>query len=168
MMPLCGTYRYVAVVPEPGRDRTGWTVNLCEPIELTGDDLQDDRLVGHSPMLDISESGITPDRRVSPFTGSVRPLVLRSRLRLTAATRRHARVGSIAFHVDQALTRMLLPRDMLFMARTSTGGLALSIVREGTLLAAVGAVAGLPLGGDVHVRFPRDAVKDGEDAFRKH
>ena len=138
-IPPCGTFQYVAVVPESEGDRTSWNVRLCAPVELTGDDLRDDRLVGYSPTLELSDAGITPDVRI-PSNGRAHPRVLRNRMTLTAANRSHARVASAAFHLDQAFAMVLSPRDMLFMARTGCGGLGVSIVRDGQLIAAVGAV----------------------------
>jgi hypothetical protein len=166
-IPPCGTFEIVVVVPQSGEDRAPWRVQLCKPIEPTGDDLRDDRLVGHSPRLEISDAGMTPDVRTSPFTGTAGPRVLRSRMTLTASKRKHARVASVAFHVDQALTMALLPSDMLFLARTACGGLALSIVRDGQLVAAAGAVSAVPLGELVHVRIPIDEVREAEGVFRK-
>jgi hypothetical protein len=167
-IPLCGRFDYVAVVPESVANRASWKVRLCRPVELTGDDLMDDRLVGHSPTLEISDAGITPDVRIPPLTGRARPRVLRSRMTLTAANSTHARVASVAFHLDQALTMVLSPRDALFMARTGCGGLGVSIVRDGQLIAAAGAVSAVPLGELVHVRLPSDTLAEAEAVFRKH
>jgi hypothetical protein len=128
----------------------------------------DDRLVGHSPILEILEAGITPSARISPHTGQVGPRVLRSRLTLTASTRDYAQVASAAFHVDRALTMALSPHDMLCLARTSSGGLALSIIRDGQLVAAAGALSAVPLGEFVHVRTPIDIIGKAEQVFRKH
>jgi len=162
-----GRFEYVAIVPESGGDRAPWKVQLRTPIELTGDDRMDDRLVGHSPTLEISDAGITPSVRISPLTGQVGPKVLRSRLTLTAPTRHYAEVASAAFHVDRALTMALSPLDMLCLARTACGGLALSIIRDGQLVAAVGAVSAVPLGKFVHVRTPIDTIRAAEEVFRK-
>jgi hypothetical protein len=135
-IPPCGTFQYVAVVPESEGDRTSWNVRLCAPVELTGDDLRDDRLVGYSPTLELSDAGITPDVRISS-NGRARP-------------------------------RVLSPRDMLFMARTGCGGLGVSIVRDGQLIAAVGAASAVPLGELLHVRIPSDTITEAEGVFRKH
>jgi hypothetical protein len=133
----CGTFDYVAMVPESGEDHAPWNVRLRTPLERTGDARMDGRLVGHSPTLEILDDRITPSVRMSPLTGNVGPRVLRSRLTLTAATRDYAEVESASFHVDRALTMALRPHDMLHMARTACGGLALSIVRDDRLVAAV-------------------------------
>ena len=166
-IPLCGTFQYMAVVPESVGDRASWNVRLCRSIELTGNDLLDDRLVGHSPTLELSDAGITPDVRIPP-PGRARPRVLRSQMTLTAANRSHARVASATFHIDQALGTILSPRDMLFMARTHCGGLGISIIRDGQLIAAEGVASAVPLGEFVHVRIPSDTLTEAEDVFRKH
>jgi hypothetical protein len=163
-----GTFEYVAIVPESAQDQAPWRVQLRTPIELTGDARMDDRLVGHSPTLETSEAGITPSPRISPRTGQVGPKVLRSRLTLTASTRNYAQVASAAFHVDRALTMALSPGDMLCLARTACGGLALSIIRNGQLVAAAGAVSAVPLGDFIHVRTPSDIIEEAEKVFRKH
>lgn len=163
-----GTFDYVAMVPAPGADHAPWNVRLRTPLELTGDDRMDGRLVGHLPTLEISDAGITPSVRISRLTGKVGPRVLRSRLTLTAATRDYAAVASASFHVDRALTMALRPHDMLCMARTSCGGLALSIIRGDQLVAAAGAVSEVALGQFVRVRTPTDTIKEAEEVFRKH
>lgn len=163
-----GTFDYVARVPESGEDHAPWNVRLRTPLELTGDARMDGRLVGHSPTLEISDDGITPSVRMSPLTGNVGPRVLRSRLTLTTETRDYAEVESASFHVDRALTMVLRPHDRLYRARTACGGLALSIVRDDRLVAAVGAVSQVPLGQFVRVRTPSDAIREAEEVFRKH
>jgi hypothetical protein len=164
-----GTFDYVAIVPDSGADQAPWKVRLRTPIELTGYDQRDaTRLVGHSPTLEISDAGMTPNVQTSPLTGTVSPRVLRSRLTLTAATRNYAGVASVSFHVDRALMMALCPHDMLCMARTGCGELALSIMRNGQLVAAVGAVSAVPLGEFVHARTPADILREAEALFRKH
>jgi hypothetical protein len=62
----------------------------------------------------------------------------------------------------------LWPRDRLCMTRTACGGLALSIIRDGQLVAAAGAVSAVPLGEFVHVRTPIDTIREAEEVLRKH
>lgn len=167
-IPRAGTFDYVAVVPESGRDQALWDVQIRVPIELTGDDHTDARLVGRAPTLEISDAGMTPDVRVSAITGIVGPRVLRSRLTLRATTRQYATIAECSFHVDRVLTSRLLPSDQLFMARTGCGGLALSIVRGGQLVAAAGALSAVPLGENVRVSIPFEAGQAAERAFQEH
>src|SRR5215471_13126629 len=107
-----GTFDYVAIVPELVEDQAPWKVRLRTPIQLTGDDRSNTRLVGHSPTLEISDAGMTPSAQTSRLTGKVSPRVLRSRLTLTAATRNDAGVASVSFHVDRALTMALCPHEV--------------------------------------------------------
>jgi hypothetical protein len=163
-----GTFDYVAIVPESGEDKAFWRVRLRTPIEVTGDQRKEKRLVGHSPMLEISDAEISPGTRTSRLTGNTSPRVLRSRLTLTAETSAYAAVASASFYVDRSLTMALCPHDTLCMARTHCGGLALSILRDGQLVAAAGAVSAVPLGECVHVRTPVDTIREAEEVFRKH
>ena len=59
----------------------------------------------------------------------------------------------------------LSPRDMLFMARTHCGGLGISIIRDGQLIAAVGAASAVRLGELVHVRIPSDTITSGSEPY---
>ena len=163
-IPLWGTFDYALVVPSPVSNGP-WSVQLGRPIQLTGNAL-DDRLVGHSPFLTISQAGIAEAASVSPMS-KTRPRVLRSRLTLTARSKERAIAKSVSFHVDQALLAAVSAGDMLHMARTHSGGLALSIVRDGQLVAAAGAVSSIPLGRAVHVRIPRESIAASEAVFRK-
>jgi hypothetical protein len=165
-IPLCGTFQYVATVPENGIDGRPWLVDLQKPIEPTGDDMRDDRLVGHSPTLEISDAGIAPG---VPSAGAERakPRVWRSRITLAAATRVRSRAASVAFYVDRAFTMTLAPDDLLFMSRTHCGRLGLSIVRGGRLIAAAGALSAVPLGDLVRVRILSDTIREAERLFQK-
>ena len=165
-MPVCGTFEYVVVVPPTG-NAGPWNVHVSKAIEITGDDLRDDRLVGHSPVLTISDAGISAETEASSLTGMVAPRVARSRLTLTARHREYARVQSAAFHVDQRLVAILRAGDQVFMARTNCGSLGLSVVRDHRLVAAVGAVSSVPLGEGALAGTPLQPVMEAEAIFRK-
>ena len=164
-IPPCGTFQYVAVVPE-SRDAP-WQTRLSVPVKVTGDDLRDDRLVGHSPTLEMSDAEIMSDVRRSPLAGIAVPEVLRCRISLTAEARQHDTIASAAFHVDRSFMTVLSPGDALFMARTASGGLAVSIHRNGELVAAAGAVSAVPLGESVQVHRSEDGLKDFERLLRE-
>jgi hypothetical protein len=163
-IPLCGTFDYVAVVPDRPGDQ--WDVRLREPVKEVGSELADSRLVGFTPQLQITDAGLP---RFSPPArfGIVYPKVLRSRVTLTAPGKRNAQVSAASFHVDKALTSVVAPGDTLHMARTACGGLGLSVIRRTKLLFAVGAVTALPLGADVEVRLPVEAIREAQGAFQK-
>lgn len=72
----------------------------------------------------------------------------------------------ISFAVDSALLRTLRANDHVHIVRTWHGGIGLSIVREGELVAAVGAVTKIPLGSGVSAYLPRDRVREAEQLFQ--
>lgn len=168
MIPPSGTFDYVAIVPDP-EDRPGpWPVRLREPLELSGDSLADSRLVGIAPRLQITDAGLTPNAGVSlGRAGLVRPKVLRAQLALIASERDRAGVSAASFHVDKVLISALRPRDVLNMTRTRGCGLGLSVIRDGELVVAVGAVMAVPLGNNVEVQIPSDLVDEVEAVFKK-
>lgn len=159
----CGTFRYFTIVPgEPWDEQSSrWPVQLAEKIDETDDEELDSRLTGHSPYLEITDGGRTPNPSVS------RPSVFRSRLRLIASERKNSSVSSASFYVAKDLTSRFKPGDMLHMARTSSGGLGLSLLRESRLVFAVGAVSSVPLGDDVQAETPWDLVREAGSVFRK-
>src|SRR4029077_2896126 len=100
-IPLCGTFRYVAVVPDNFPDSfIPWAATLCEAVERTGNERLDARLVGHSPRGEVNDADITPDSLLTPGQ-KARPRVLRSQIKLTAAERKDATVAAVSFHVDR-------------------------------------------------------------------
>ena len=162
MIPPCGTFDYVATVPERAGDGSlECQAQLRLPITLTGDDHRDFRLVGHAPLLRVSDAGITPD------PGPDRPRVMRSRVTLTASSRQHSQIAAASFHVDDALFLNSQPGDVVHLARTPCGGLGLSILRADELIVAVGAVTSVPLGRSVRARTPGDLIERAEAIFRE-
>jgi hypothetical protein len=160
-IPPCGTFRYFTIVPaEPWHELFRWPVQLAEKINETGEELHDFRLTGLSPYLEVTDGGQTPDPSVS------RPSVLRSRLSLIASASENSKVSSVSFYVAKDLTRIFKPGDVLHMARTTSGGLGLSLLRESRLVFAVGAVSSVPLGDDVQAATPYVA-REAVSVFRK-
>ena len=162
VMPACGTFGYVAIVP----DHSGDTEFECrgdlrERIFVTGDDLRDSRLVGTAPLIRVTDAGLTPD------AGPRRPWVMRSRITLRASGRRQATVAEVSFHVDKALTSSMRMGDEMHLVRTPCGGLGLSIIRGGELVVAAGAVTAVPLGQRVRARIPMELLASAEAVFRK-
>ena len=167
MMPPCGTFDYVAVVPDdPDAFAAGWPVALRRPVARRGDRLTDARLVGHAPRLRITDAGMTPDAPRPPSAPFARPRVLRSQITLTAGGRPDAQVRAASFHVAQGLIAALRPRDVLHLARTAVEGLGLSVLRGGRLIAAVGDVEAVPL-GNVDVSVPRDVIAEIEAVLKR-
>ena len=111
------------------------------------------RLVGHAPLLSAA------DYHREPWQ-------LYTRLTLTASDRSNALVGHASFSVDRCLADMLRPSDVLNVSRTACGGLGLSVLRGGSLIAAAGALTAVPLGPHAFARVPRDLVDEAENIFR--
>jgi hypothetical protein len=75
---------------------------------------------------------------------------------------------ALHFHVERALTTVLRPGDIVHICRTLQGGVALSVVRNEELLAAVGAVCSVPLGRNVTTRHPQELIAEGLALFRRY
>ena len=114
-----------------------------------------ERLLGHAPLLQTVEW----DRE---------KWQLLCRVTLTATERKHAIASSFSFNVDRELIAMLRGSDVLHVSRTHCAGLGLSILRNGELVAAAGAVMHVPLGPTVSVRHPRELIEEAEAIFRAH
>lgn len=167
-IPECGTFDYVGTVPLP--DATGpWRLQdrSSAPPSPLGDRLSDDRLVGLDPSLEISDAGITPDVKRSLLTGTVRPKVMLSRLTLRASGKDRATVAAFSFCIDRGLVNAFCPGDTLHLARTACGDLGLSLIRDGRLVVAIGAVNAVPQGSTVSVGCPAEAIEDAQRVFRK-
>jgi hypothetical protein len=165
-----GTFDYTGVIPGDGQPSAGrWPLRdrSDESPSAGRDPLTQDRLVGLRPSLEIVDAGVTPEVRVSPYTGIVRPKVSLSRLILRADDTIRATVAGFSFCVDRALTRSWRAGDVLHVSRTSCGGLGLSVVRGDRLLVAIGAVTSVPQGGLVDIRTPWDVVREAEAVFRR-
>lgn len=164
----CGTFHYVGVVPLP--ETTGpWHLHdhSSAPFSPSGDRISDDRLVGLQPLLEVSDVGVTPDIKTSPFTGTVRPKVLLSRLTLRANGKDRATVAAFSFCIDRGLINAFCPGDTLHLARTRCGGIGLSLLRDWRLVVAIGAVNAVPHGNTVSARCPGEAIEEAARVFRK-
>jgi len=154
-MHTSGTFDYIAVVPDTAND------GLFECRAESRKPASDRRLVGLAPTLAVAEAGLTPD------TSSGQPWVMRARVTLTASSRTEAAIADASFHIDRALARRMQPGDVIHLTRTTCASLALSIVRDGELVAAVGAVTAVPLGHHVTAHTPQDLVEDAAAVFRR-
>jgi hypothetical protein len=134
MMPSSGTFLYRLVLRG---DEAPWRLvaSLEHPVEITGDDFEDARLVGHSPAVDI----------------------LRDRITLVARQPKLAGLAAAFLAIDPDITARLRAGDVLRIARSHVGGLGASIIRNGQTVLAVGAVSKVLLGGDVQA----DCVWEG-------
>ncbi len=160
VMPPWDTFEYVATVPENHGGSFQCSARLRHPITRQGNEF-DSRLLGHVPQLQIAEAGITPN----PCRH--RPAVMRSRVTLTASSRKNATAAAISLHVDCGLTAQLQPGDDIHISRTACACLGLSIVRGGRLLAAIGAVSAVDLGEDFQVLSPYQLVQEAARIFQE-
>ena len=161
-MPFCGNFSYVVTIPGTSQQSgPPWPLSLAEKFELTGDSIRDDRLLGHSPTLTISDGGtaLPQDKRYGE--------IVRSRFTITASRKKHATVSSAAFYVDKNITSLFEPGDLLYMSRTCCAGLGFSLVRNDELILAVGAVTAVHLGTHMKVLYPFELVREAERVFRK-
>jgi hypothetical protein len=165
-IPLSGTFDYVVVVPEKPTEPARWQAQLRTPVVSQGDSRRDDRLVGYSPMVYVTPYGIAPETEARQAQRP-RPKVLRSRFTLIASEQKRSRAAAVAFDVDQSLTAVIRPRDVLSMSRTTSGGLGLSLLRDNQLVFAVGAVTAVPLGDTVRVRLPVELITRAAAVFRQ-
>ena len=163
MIPPCGTFDYVTTVPI--RSATSpWPVTSRDAVPETGHALRDDRLVGLAPRLVVADAGPTPNPGYEK--GVWRPNVSRCRITLEASSRVRATVRTISFHVDRGLVSALKPGDSLSMARTSCGGVGLSVIRDNELFYAAGVVTVVPL-VNVEARVLFDLTEQAENPFRE-
>ena len=95
-----------------------------------------DRLVGHNPMIRF----------------------WRDRLVIVAGQRSHSGLRNFSFDIGDAVPLSARAGDQLFLVRTGSGGIALSVLRENRLVLAIGAVTAVPLGSDIDIlKGPRGA-----------
>jgi hypothetical protein len=144
-MPLCGTFHYVAALPDGfeksrtpirARDESGPT-NSCYPDPLLGS-----RLVGFAPSIEVCGHRIV----------------------ITASSRERAEVSAASFAMDPELIAVLRGGDVIRVVREKTGDVGVAVLRDERLRVAIGAVSALPLGEDVSVGGGPEA--DGYVAVR--
>jgi hypothetical protein len=152
-MPPCGTFHYAGVVPGARVDRESghWQLEdqsaVAAPTEVrprpawkfwmrdsTRDDELDplfhNRLVGLHPILRIADGHLT----------------------LAASGRHRAQIESAVLEVDRSLIEQCQGGDVLTLVRTATADIGISLLRNGELVWAVGAVTVVPLGTTVDVQ----------------
>ena len=149
VMATCGTFDYKFVVPD-GSFNGNRQMQGTLRVPIQGDQ---ERLLGHAPLLQTVE-----------YHRDQRQWLCR--VTLTAGEKKHATASSFSFSVDRALVAMLRANDVLYIGRTHCAGLGLSILRDGELIAAAGAVTCVPLGPTVSVRYPHELIEEAEAIFR--
>lgn len=162
MMPLCGTFNYLTVVPSGGAQASPWLMESNEAFVPTGFPLTDNRLVGWNPLLHISDAGLTPN------PGPTRPDVMRSELRFVSQDEKYAETSSVSYFLDRVLMNAMRPGDVFHMARTCCGGLGVSALRQGNLIFAAGEVSAVPLGSRIQAKIAGDLILAAQSIFRQH
>jgi hypothetical protein len=153
-LPPSETFIYVVKVPkEKGPDSFPWQLELGEEIEPSGDALFDDRLLGYSPLLWVTDGGITAD----PF--GLRDEVRVSRFTLRAMNQKNASHREVSFQIDGELTKLFQVDDELRLRHSGMWGTGLTLLRTGKLVFAVGAIGGSKLGSDIRMGLPEDALE---------
>jgi hypothetical protein len=88
-------------------------------------------------------------------------------LTLRANGKDRAGVAAFSFCRDSNLVNGFRPGDTLHVARTRCGGLGLSLIRDGRLVVAIGAVDAVPTGSTVSVGHPAEAIEEAQRVFRR-
>jgi len=131
-MPPCGTFVYTGSVPEGAWNAGGWQlrdVSGADPLR-SDEPLRDNRLVGLRPTLQISGGCLI----------------------LTASGENRAQVASACFELDPGSIDVFESGDAVNLARTATGDIGVSLLREGKLIFAVGAATAVATGSAVSVQ----------------
>jgi len=161
-MPPAGTFEYVSIVPPEGEREREWSVQLAKPVIFRGDKLADSRLVGHAPVLAITACEPT----LKP--GDKHTRIQRSRFTLKASSPENSTVSSVAFYVDQRMLSVFQTGDSFYMSRTACAGRGLSLIREGRLVFALGAITSVTLGIGIQAFTPYDIVREAEALFKRN
>jgi len=125
MIPLIGTFDYKAEFTEEGFGDSD--------IELLGADYGGhgkQRLVGLNPKIRFWND----------------------RLVIVAAEQTNSTVRNVSFGIGDAVGLAARPGDQLYLKRTGSGGIGMSLLRRQELILAVGAVRSIPLGSEVKVK----------------
>jgi hypothetical protein len=146
-IPFTGTFAYVFEVTEPLERARRLAGRLRESLRAG-----ERRLVGHAPVLEATEY-------------QREPWQLFARITLSASDEQ-ATVRQVSFSVERGLIRVLRRGDVLHLARTASGEVGLSIIRDDYLVAAAGAITSVPLGSDIVARCPMDLAEQAEAIFR--
>jgi hypothetical protein len=136
-------------------------MQLRQPIDYDVETIVMNRLVGHAPILHITDAGPTPN------PGPRFPATQRTRIRLVAQGKKYASVAEVSFLVDKGIISSLRAGDILHIARAGCGRIGMSSIRGDRLHFAVGAITSVPLGRDFSACVPMDLVYEAEGIFRK-
>jgi hypothetical protein len=123
-IPLCGTFEYEAKFTKEGFSDS--------EIVLHGTDLSGlnaDRLVGLNPMIRFWNEHLV----------------------LVATGKPKSTMRTVSIPIGDAVNLSARTDDQLYLIRTASGGIGLSVLRQQRLILAIGAVTAVPLGKNMRV-----------------
>ena len=137
MIAPSGTFDYQVIVPETRSEGSfECKADTRNPVVRSGSKAEDDRLVGISPQVRITDAG-------PPSAPGLKPpwsLRKRSCITLVATAQDQASVAEASFYIDKTFTDCAKAGDQMHLSRDASGGLAFSLIRGGKLVAAAGAL----------------------------
>lgn len=136
-IPPCGTFRYAGTVPRTEADRESGRWQLEEQF---GPWAESDRAIRGEPLRDNRLVGLTPILRI-----------VGGDLVLESPGRHRSQIRSATFQLAGSLIAAFQGGDVLWLIRTATGDIGLSLLRDDRLIVAAGAVTVTPLGGAMTV-----------------
>jgi len=125
--------------------------------EFTSDSFRESDVVVHGTLMKTRDC----NRLVGPS-----PMIRfwNDRLVLVASDQSNASVRNTSFQVGNAVPLASSPGDRLYVVRTGSGGIGLSLLRNEQLILAIGAVTAVPLGNNVQVnKGPKGQFRFSDD-----
>jgi hypothetical protein len=160
MIPPTGTFNYSGTLITAGA--LPWNVELSAVAEFPS---AHPHLAGSHAWLRVEEGG--PNPSPGHRNGVWRRAGMRARFSVLAEPWNPSVRPIAHFHVDLGLARAAHAGDVLFLSRTDRGGVGLSLLREGALVYAVGAVTAVPIGDGNSARLPIELSAEAEAVFRR-
>lgn len=163
MIDPSGTFDYFGIAPSRPL-ASDWNLSLRLPTQIPINPLTKKRLVGHAPKLRIEHFGQMPSGPPWPDF----PDMQLSLITLIADKKNLALAPSASFFLVKEITDAICPGDHLHITRSSSCGLAISLIRDNVLIFAIGAITMVPLSDCVQAWVPADLVEEAEAIFKKH
>ncbi len=90
----------------------------------------------------------------------------RERIVLVAAGKSNSSVRNVSFAIGDAVPLSACPGDRLYLVRTGSGGVGLSLFRQERLILAIGAITAVPLGTDIQTTRHPKVTKSQRGPYR--
>jgi hypothetical protein len=140
------SFDYVIAVPEGAHAALPWRATSRRSAGQHS-------IVGDAPIVDFEDVELGPG-------------VLQTRVRFSAESDDVSPVRDISFMVDRKLATMLRAGDVVHVASGLSGGLGISILRSGELIAAAGTASAVPLGHEIRIG-PCDVLWQAENFLQR-